>query len=123
MSMNLSLEKIIMMGQREPEKQEVRMDDETAIIRLKDHFKDWSRKHAFKPGDLVRIKPGLNLFKWPEVNETCIVLDVLDPPLESQAGPHAGRYLSLRIGCFVPDGTFIVALHDPSFFDLYEPSA
>ncbi|WP_295542122.1 hypothetical protein [uncultured Thiohalocapsa sp.] len=58
--------------------------------------------HAFKPGDLVRWKPGLANRRCPRNGTPAVVMEVLDPPIMDNAPESGSTYfrepLSLVIG-------------------------
>lgn len=83
---------------------------------LKQRFECLSNAHHFKPGDIVRWKPGLRNRLYPRTDKIAIVLEVLEKPvfdreLDSDctyfrepldvvlgvfldSGPHRGDFLS-----------------------------
>jgi len=58
--------------------------------------------HAFKPGDLVRWKPGLMNRRCPRYGTPAVVMEVLDPPILDKDPESGSTYyrepLSLVIG-------------------------
>lgn len=93
-------------------------DAEISIRRLKDHFADYQKKHVFKPGDIVRLKPGLEAISDDLKGKPCIVVEVLsNPPMGDCRGAEQGATLDLRIGALAPSGAFAMALFESAIFE------
>ncbi len=64
----------------------------------------------FKVGDIVRLKKiGQGMYRQPAPGHCAVVLENINPPLESRSdsGPHQGILSDIRIGVFVSDGSFL----------------
>lgn len=93
---------------------------EIAIQRIKDHFTDYAKKHTFKPGDIVRLKPGLGTIAEKLDGQPCVVVEVLNYPIigDSQGSPpEYGARLDMRIGALTPSGQFSIALFESALFE------
>lgn len=90
--------------------------------RLLDHFADYSKKHTFRPGDLVRFKPGLNMnYRYPHAGRPGIVLELLDPPIPAEGQPHLiGVMCNIRVAVLDDDGDFIGFAYPSNQFEPYD---
>lgn len=98
------------------------LSPEVQIERLRDHAADLARKHTFKANDIIQIKPGLDVYKWPKIGQPCIVLEVLEKPhigSDPDRHPEYGATLDLRLG-FVHDnccGQFCIQHYSSELFE------
>ena len=91
--------------------------------RLLDHFADYSKKHTFKPGDLVRIKPGLNMnYKYPRPGRPGVVATLLSTPLPAcdTSAPLRGLMADIRVGVLDDDGDFVTFIYPSDIFEPYD---
>lgn len=96
--------------------------------KLQQNFTAMQETHRFKPGDLVRWKPGLKSSRFPEYGEPVIVLDVLEtvvlPPEKDHGPPFFREPLDFVYGTVRPDGEFFAYHSDSRRFEPYaDPSA
>lgn len=71
---------------------------------LRDRFKELSREHRFKPGDLVTWKDGWCHAKYPAPGQPAVVIDTFyEEPImddKAEAGtPYYLRRIDIRIAC------------------------
>lgn len=93
---------------------------DVAIQRIRDHFADYAKKHIFKPGDIVRFKPGLGTIAEKLDGKPCVVMEVLNYPIigDSQgSAPEYGARLDMRIGALTQSGQFGIALFESALFE------
>lgn len=93
---------------------------EIAIERIKDHYKDYANKHVFKPGDIVRLKPGLGCICEKLDSKPCIVIEMLAQPIMGDSSgppPEYGATLDMRIGALAQSGVFTMALFESAIFE------
>lgn len=70
-------------------------------------------RHTFAIGDLVEWKAGLRNKRWPQIDQPCVVIDVLAEPIRDHTAETGSQYfrepLDLLIGYRHPsDGEFCV---------------
>ena len=79
---------------------------------LKQAFETFNQKNTFKPGDIVKWKPGM---KHKRSDGPFIVVEVLDGPIvdtENGAGtPYFREPLDLVLGSFL-NGDFVTFYYD-----------
>lgn len=78
-------------------------------------------KHAFHPGDIVRLKKGLQGYKTvPDYGQPCVVMKVLDAPIistEKEDGrPSFGVQLDIVLGILM-HGDFLEFYYDSRRFE------
>lgn len=101
--------------------EEVKLSPAIRARRLLDHYEDISRKHDFKPGDLVVLKCGVDFFKHPNPGEPCVVLEVLSEPIkgEGDGTPEQGANLDLRVIVITACGALSLHLFESRIFEPY----
>ncbi len=89
--------------------------------RVLDHYADLAKKHTFKPGDLVVLKPGVDFWKHPNPGEPCCVLEVLNdaPVSPSRGNAEDGMKTDLRLCVVTSCGCLAVNLYASAFFEPY----
>ncbi len=92
--------------------------------RLRELSEAMDRRHLFRPGQIVRWKPGLRNRRAPDYNEPAIVRAVLTEPVadEGQFGRDSGspgfrEPLTLVLGFLVDDGDFLEFYYDGRQFE------
>jgi len=83
----------------------------------------FSKTHVFAKNQLVKWKKGLKNRKLPKENQPAVVIDVLSPPLISEAEsgtPYFREPLDILLG-FIDerDGDFLVFHYDSRRFEPY----
>ena len=78
------------------------LPNDIAARRLLDAFADLTKKHDFKPGDLVELKPGLGGYQEiPKHGQPGIVTEIIDPPIiadkQDAGSPAFGMTHDIRI--------------------------
>lgn len=90
-------------------------------------YEQFTKKHTFKPGQLVTWKPGLKNFKRPNYGEPAIVVEVLDEPIyttqESAGSPYFHMPMDIVLGLIDEEGDFLVFHFDSRRFQPYKRSA
>lgn len=99
----------------EPQESEATPDDLRALYAL------MNVKHDFKPGDIVRLKPGLQGYKSaPGYGQPGIVMRAVDPPIVSQekddGRPSFGVSLDIVLGILM-HGDFLEFYYDSRRFE------
>ena len=102
----------------EPQEAEATPDDLRALYAL------MNVKHAFHPGDIVRLKKGLQGYKTaPDYDQPCVVMKVLDAPIistEKEDGrPSFGVPLDIVLGILM-HGDFVEFHYDSRRFEPFE---
>lgn len=102
----------------EPQEAEATPDDLREIYAL------MNVKHAFHPGDIVRLKKGLQGYKTaPDYDQPCVVMKVLDAPIistEKEDGmPSFGVPLDIVLGILM-HGDFVEFHYDSRRFEPFE---
>lgn len=86
-------------------------DPESVKTILLQRFAALQVKHRFRPGDLVQIRPGLRMEKFPYDGEPGIVVEVLDSPIfdtsKNSDSPYFRDKLDIIIGIIHADGGFL----------------
>ncbi|WP_267729238.1 hypothetical protein [Niveibacterium sp. 24ML] len=76
---------------------------------------------AFKPGMLVRWKPGLRNKRWPQYNEAAVVVEVLSGPILDDTKDAGFTYfrepLDVILGVRDPDHDFLLFHFDSRRFE------
>lgn len=71
---------------------------------LQERYRQLGVRHVFKPGDLVRWKPGLQNRRLPGYDTPAVVLEVLDTPIHDGEQESGSAYfrepLDLVLGMF-----------------------
>lgn len=82
--------------------------DEDLTACLRERFEALNHPTRFAPGMAVRWKPGLPNRRWPQYNQSAIVVEVLSEPIldssEQPGSPYFREPLDLVIGHFVDKG-------------------
>ncbi len=96
---------------------------EEQIADLKRLLASYSNKHTFKPGDVVKWKPGLKNRTYPSEHFPGIVMEVLDTPLIETTAESGSTYfnerLDIRVGVIGPGGELVPFYFDSSHFEPY----
>lgn len=75
---------------------------------LKQRFEKLNTPHRFKPGDLVRWKPGFQNRLYPRPDKIAIVLEVLPEPIFDSEKDSSSAYfrepLDIVLGLFLDSG-------------------
>lgn len=75
---------------------------------LKQRFEQLNAHHRFKPGDLVRWKPGFQNRLYPRIDKIAVVLEVLPEPIFDSEKDSACTYfrepLDVVLGLFLDSG-------------------
>ena len=75
---------------------------------LKQRFESLNTPHRFKPGDIVRWKPGFQNRRFPRIDKIAIVLEVLPEPVfdtEKDSGcTYYREPLDIVLGLFLDSG-------------------
>lgn len=76
---------------------------------------------TFKPGMLVRWKPGLRNKRWPQYNEAAIVVEVLSEPIQDDTKDAGFTYfrepLDVILGVRDPDHDLLLFHFDSRRFE------
>lgn len=74
-------------------------------------YASWNTRHDFKPGDIVKLKPGMQGFRAvPGYDEPCVVMELIDPipyPNALPNNPYFGAILDIVIGFIASDGDLL----------------
>ena len=80
-------------------------------------------RHAFRPGQIVRWKPGLRNRTWPAYGEVCIVREVLAVPVFEAGGEISATRsyfrepLTLVLGMLDDDSDLVEFYYDARRFE------
>lgn len=107
---------------KKAEAERVKLPPDVVKLRLMGHYADWARKAHFKPGMLIRYKPGLE--QIVSLKDTVIiVLEVLSQPIiggANAATPEQGARLDIRCGALTSNGHFGLVLLESALFEPVE---
>lgn len=85
---------------------------EELAVELRKRLQLYAAQHDFRPGMLVRQKPGLTIYKHPKPGSAAIVVNVFEPePIfnaEHFGGTKYGAQADLAIGFIDGDDDFMV---------------
>lgn len=91
-----------LMGESEDE-QKAELAPDIAARRLLDHFADLQKRHTFKPGDLIQLKQGFELYRWPKYGQPAIVERIFAEPVPGREDVLSERGVDFDIRVMVVD--------------------
>ena len=75
---------------------------------LRERFQSFTRREAFRAGDVVGWKAGLKNRRWPTYGKPAIVVEVLESPIYDTEKDSGDAYfrepLDLAVGVFIEEG-------------------
>ncbi|MEM4720893.1 MAG: hypothetical protein QXT73_02350 [Candidatus Methanomethylicaceae archaeon] len=96
------------------------------VERLLQAYEQLTKKHTFKPGQLVTWKPGLKNFRRPNYDEPAVVVEVLEEPIyntqDSVGSPYFRMPMDIVLGLIDEDGDFMMYHFDSRRFQPYKKS-
>ncbi|MGA2967338.1 MAG: hypothetical protein ABSD64_14095 [Terriglobales bacterium] len=100
------------------------IDAKKRVEQLRNLFGSLNRSVDFRPGDIVKWKPGLKNKTRPQYGEPVIVAEVLpepqiDPKMEASTA-YFREPLTLVLGIMDEDDDFVLFHYDGRRFELYE---
>ncbi len=88
---------------------------------LQSRYEEFTTEHDFKPGQLVRWKPGLRNRRSPDYGEAGIVISLLTEPVydsnPDSGSPYFREPLDILIAILDDDGEFLVFYYDKRRFE------
>ena len=102
----------------EPQEEEATPDDMRAL------YASWNTQHDLNPGDIVKLKPGMQGFRnVPRYDKPCVVMELIDPMKYPDAlpnNPYFGAILDIVIGFITSDGDLLFLHCDRRQFEPFE---